>query len=476
MTANGTARRRTKIVATIGPASVGRIDELVAAGMDVARLNFSHGTPADHEAAARAVRDAAARAGRPVAVMVDLAGPKVRLGRLPPDGVVLATGATFTLRRGTEIGDARGAATNHDGLARDLQPGDRISLADGAVELRVSSTGDDVACEVMTGGVLRSHAGVNVPAVRLSLPAITDRDREDLVQARALGADYIAQSFVRQACDVDSLRAALGEPKIPIVAKIETGSAVEAATDILRAADAVMLARGDLGVHVDLERVPLIQKHLTRQAVAMGVPAIIATHMLESMIEEPRPTRAEVSDIANAVLDDADAVMLSGETAIGRHPVAAVQTAARIATETERHGDEFSTPALQMEPGDPAAAVARAAADVTAANPEIAAIACFTETGTTAELLAAARPRVPIAAFCADEAVARRLTLRRAVHPILTDPMTDTDAVMGMLDAGLSRDFGLAPETPVVLVAASPVGKAHTNLLKLHRVGDWSVP
>lgn len=470
------ARRRTKIVATIGPASVGRIDELVAAGMDVARLNFSHGTPADHEAAARAVREASARAGRPVAVLVDLAGPKVRLGRLPPGGVTLATGATFTLRRGPEIGDASGAATNHDGLGRDLQPGDRISLADGAVELRVMSTHDDVACEVVTGGVLRSHAGVNVPAVRLSLPAITDCDRADIVRARALGADYIAQSFVRQAFDVDALRAELGEPTIPIVAKIETGAAVEAAADILHAADAVMLARGDLGVDVDLERVPLIQKRLTRQAVALGVPAIIATHMLESMIEEPRPTRAEVSDVANAVLDDADAVMLSAETAIGRHPVAAVATAARIVAETERHGDEFSAPMLQPQPSDSAAAVARAVAEVTAANPEITAIGCFTETGATAELLAAARPRVPIAAFCADEAIARRLTLYRAVHPMLTDPMPDTDAVIGMLDAGLTRDFGLAAGTPVVLVAASPVGNASTNLLKLHRVGEWSAP
>lgn len=476
MTGDGMARRRTKIVATIGPASVGRIDALVGAGMDVARLNFSHGTPADHEAAARAVRDASARAGRPVAVMVDLAGPKVRLGRLPSGGVVLTAGETFTLRRDMEIGNTQGAATNYEGLAGDLQSGDRISLADGAVELRVTSIGGDVVCEVVIGGVLRSHAGVNVPAERLSLPAITYRDRDDVVRARALGADYIAQSFVRQASDVDALRAALGEPKIPIVAKIETGAAVEAAADILQAADAVMLARGDLGVDVDLERVPLIQKRLTRQAIAMGIPAIIATHMLESMIDEPRPTRAEVSDVANAVLDDADAVMLSAETAIGRHPVAAVQTAARIATETERHGDEFPTPALEPEPGDSAAAVARAAADVTAANSEIAAIACFTETGTTPELLAAARPRVPIAAFCADEAVARRLTLRRAVHPFLTDRMPDTDAVIGMLDAGLSRDFGLAPGAPVVLVAASPVGKASTNLLKLHRVGEWAAP
>ena len=236
-----------------------------------------------------------------------------------------------------------------------------------------------------------------------------------------------------------------------------------------------MLARGDLGVDVDLERVPLIQKRITRQAVSMGTPAIIATHMLESMIEEPRPTRAEVSDIANAVLDDADAVMLSAETAIGRHPVAAVRTAARIAAETERNGAEFTAPTLQPQPSDPAAAVARAVADVTAANPQIAAIACFTESGKTAELLAGARPRVPIAAFCADAAVARRLTLHRAVHPILTDPMPDTDAVIGMLDAGLSRDVGLAAGTPVVLVAASPVGKASTNLLKLHRVGEWPV-
>ena len=465
--------RRTKIVATIGPASLARLDELVAAGMDVARVNFSHGTPDEQAAAVKAVRGAAEHAGRPVAVMVDLAGPKVRLGLLRDGHAELKAGAMFRLRTGDDIGDSDGASTNHPGLANDLQPGDRVSLADGAVELRVRSTADEVATDVIAGGTVRSRAGVNVPGGRLSLPAITDRDRRDIVRLRELGVDYVAQSFVRRAADVHSLREAIGEPRIPIVAKIETGAAVEAADEILEVAEAVMIARGDLGVDVELERVPLIQKEITRQAVRCGRPAIIATQMLESMTVSPRPTRAEVSDVANAVLDNADALMLSAETAIGAHPVEAVRAAASIAVETEQRGSAFVAASPPADPDDPAEAVARAAAEVAAADSEIAAVACFTESGRTAELLSRARPRVPIAAFCAQPAVARRLALYRAVYPFIAKPMPDTDAVIGMLDARLQSDLGAAPGTQVVLVAASPVGQARTNLLKLHRVGDW---
>jgi pyruvate kinase len=405
--------------------------------------------------------------------MVDLAGPKVRIGPLHDGEAKLAAGTVFKLRSSETLGDSTGASTNHPNLPDDLQPGDLVSLADGAVELRVTSVNDEVVTEVVTGGTLRSRAGVSVPSDRLSLPAIMEKDLEDITRVREFGVDYIAQSFVRRAADVHELRDVLGKPPIPIVAKIETGAAVDAVDDILEAADAVMLARGDLGVDVELERVPLIQKEITQRAVQRSRPIIIATQMLESMTGSPRPTRAEVTDVANAVLENADAVMLSSETAIGAYPVTSVQTAARIASETELHGAAFVASSPRWIPEDPAEAVARAAAEIAAANSSIAAIACFTESGRVAQLLSQARPRVPIAAFCAHQTVARRLTLHRAVYPFIAEPMSDTDAVIGMLDAGLQNDLGLDPGTEVILVASSPARQGTTNLLKLHRIGDW---
>ncbi|MGC8635279.1 MAG: pyruvate kinase [Candidatus Limnocylindrales bacterium] len=331
--------RSTKLVCTIGPASANRLPELIEAGLDVARINFSHGTPDEWAASVAAVRKAAQSANRPVAVLADLPGPKVRLGNFAADAVQLVEGARFVLRAQTGPGDQTGVDTSYPRLARDLQPGDRVLLADGAAELRVVAVvQDDVETEVVRGGVVRSHQGVNVPSERLSIDALTDRDRQGARVATELGVDYVAQSFVRRADDVRALRRLLGDSAPPIVAKIETAAALGAIDEIVAVSDALMVARGDLGVELPFEEVPLLQKMLLRKALAAGLPSIVATQMLESMINAPRPTRAEASDVANAVLDGADAVMLSAETAVGAYPIEAAAAAVRIVEAVERGG------------------------------------------------------------------------------------------------------------------------------------------
>src|SRR3954449_12723202 len=345
---------RTKLVCTLGPASASPslVQGLVRAGTSVFRLNFSHGKAEDHERMVRLVRDAEETTGRPLAVLVDLPGPKARLGEMGHDPVAVRSGQRFELRPGGGA-DERGASTTYPGLAADLRAGDRVLLADGAVELTVAElAGDVVRTECVAGGAVRSGQGVNVPAERLGLPPVTDRDREGLARALDLGADFVAQSFVRAPSDVRELRAVMGDRYVPIIAKIETRPAVDDIEGILVEADAVMIARGDLGVELPMEQIPLIQKELIRASRAAGGrlaggdpgadlpmeqipliqkelirasraagrPAIVATQMLESMIHASRPTRAEANDVANAVLDGADAVMLSGETAVGDYP------------------------------------------------------------------------------------------------------------------------------------------------------------
>ncbi len=311
--------------------------------MDVARLNFSHGSPASRAAAATAVRASSAAAGQPIAILADLAGPKIRLGELSGGTIALEPGRSFTLTtraRGTPGGVA-GASVSYRRLAADVRPGDRVLLADGAAELRVTAVDDDtVETEVARGGTIRSRAGVSIPSERLTTSALTAKDRADVPQAVELAADLVAQSFVRRADDVEALRRLLGADGPSIVAKIETRAAVDDFDRILSAADAVMIARGDMGVELAYEEVPIIQKQLVRRALDRGVPSIVATQMLESMITSPRPTRAEASDVANAVFDGADAIMLSGETAIGAYPVLAAEAAARICRLCEERGSE----------------------------------------------------------------------------------------------------------------------------------------
>lgn len=438
--------------------------------MDVARLNFSHGTDAERATVVESVRRESEEAGRPVGVLADLSGPKVRLGPFATGEAEVEAGARFVLRPGGGPGDPSGAATTHPGLAGDLRPGDTLFLADGAVELRVDACRDDeVVTEVVRGGAVPSGAGVNVPAGRLSVPAITEKDGRDLARALELGADFVAQSFVRRAEDLAELRA-LADPRIQLVAKIETRAAVEDADRIMREADVLMLARGDLGVEIPFEEVPIVQKDLTRRAIDAGVPIIIATQMLESMTSAPRPTRAEASDVANAVVDGADAILLSAETAIGRHPVEAARAAIRICRVAERGSAAQAKGSDVRDPEPEPQRIARAAA-LLSRDGEVAAIACFTRTGRTAGLVSALRPTVPVIAFSPEPSVVRRLTMQRAVIPRACELPHDTDEMMEMM-VGRLREEDLVPAgVLVVLVASTPVGAAHTNLLKVHRVG-----
>lgn len=465
---------RTKLVCTLGPATNTPkfVRGLITAGASIFRINFSHGTPEDHARAVELVRAAEAESGRALALMADLPGPKVRLGTVDPDPLRFAPGQVFALWPDGK-GNRDGAATTYPGLANDLRVGDRVLLADGAVELSVTKIeGPIVRTECVRGGVVRSGQGVNVPAERLGLPAVTDRDREGLVRALDLGVDLVAQSFVRGPEDVVELRALMGERVVPIIAKIETKPAVEAIEAILDATDALMVARGDLGVELPMEEIPLLQKDLMRAARAAGRPVIVATQMLESMIRAPRPTRAEATDVANAVLDGADGIMLSGETAIGRYPFEAAAAATRIAESVESHGDQYRAAQPPCRHTGEGPAVAHAAAAVALEDRDVVAITCYTETGRTARLLSAERPLRPVYAFIPQEGVRRASTMLWGVTPLPARKPVDTDEMIALMDEGLQSNGLARPGDAVVMAAASPAGKTTTNMLKVHRVGS----
>ncbi len=473
--------RRSKLVCTLGPASSSpeTVRALVDAGMDVARINFSHGTRSDHERGLRQVRAAAEEAGRTVAALADLSGPKVRLGALAGGEIHLKPGSVFVLRPDNgRPGDESAAGTNHPGLARDLRPGDPVLLADGAVELVVREVSEAVVTEVVKairGGRVSNRAGVNIPAKRLSLPPITEKDRTDLKDALELGFDLVAQSFVRSAADVTALRDLMAERRVPIVAKIENRAAVEDAAAIARTADATMVARGDLGVEIPLEQIPVVQKELIRTCRAAGAPTVVATQMFESMLTSARPTRAEVSDAANAVLDGADAVLLSGETAIGHYPEEAARTAVLVAETAEREGRAFRLSLPESSLRSEGQAIARAACRVVGGAIDVAAIACFTRTGRTATLIAAERPDVPVYAFASNPSLVRALAAVWGVSPLLADTPPDVDSMIAMMDRRLSDDRLVTHGRTVVMVGAAPIGRAHTNLLKVHQLGSPGV-
>lgn len=442
--------------------------------MDVARINLTHQRDEeDRDRLVAAVRDAAAEAGRAVGILTDLSGPKVRLGELDGGAVTLEAGAAFALRAEGGPGDAAGVPISYPELGADLEPGDRVFLADGAVELRVVEARDEeVVTEVVRAGTIRSRAGVNVPAERLRLPAITEQDERDLQWIRRTEVDLVAQSFVRRAEEVRVLSDLLREDPAIVMAKIETGPAVEDIDRILEAADAVMIARGDLGVELPRERIPVVQKHLVDRANRAGVPAVVATEMLESMKASPRPTRAEAGDVAGAALDGAAAVLLSAETAIGEYPVEAARTAATILRVAETEGQRFMTATVEeTRQGTETSAIAHAAA-AAVGECGAGAVACFTRTGLTGRLLAGVRLRVPVYAFSHDERVVRRLTIFRGVRPMRSDPPEDTDAMIAMMDRRLREEGVVRDGALVIMVASSPVGEGHTNLLKVHRVGS----
>jgi pyruvate kinase len=468
---------RTKLVCTLGPASATpkMVRGLVEAGASVFRINCSHGTTDDHARGVAIVREVEESTGLALAVLADLPGPKVRLADVHPDPYTFRPGQRFELRAEGPP-DVNGAATTYPGLAGDLREGDRILLADGAVELTVIVAEKDmVVTECVRAGTVRSRQGVNVPAERLGLPPVTDRDREMLRQVLELGADLVAQSFVRDPTDIEQLRDAMGDRRVPIVAKIETRPAVEDFERILDVADAAMVARGDLGVELPMEEIPLIQKRLLRAARIAGRPVIVATQMLESMIRSPRPTRAEANDVATAVLDGADAIMLSGETAVGDYPFEAASAATRIARAVESEGAEYRAAQPPCMHAGEAAAVAHAAASIVAEDSDVVAITCYTTTGRTAALLSAERPRVPIHAFIPDVDVRRANGLVWGVETHGAGRPDDTDQMIAMMDQALRAAGVAADGDTVVMAAAMPAGRTTTNMLKVHQVGLMEV-
>lgn len=475
--------RRTKIIATIGPASntPETVMRLIEAGMDVARLNFSHGTQEEHARNIAMLRDCAAQARRPLALLQDLQGPKIRTGRLVQGRVVLLRpGARFTITTREIDGTAEGVSTTYEDLPRDVQRGDRILISDGLIELQVVETnGHEVQTEVLFGGELREHQGINLPGVRVSSPSLTTKDAEDLAFGLAQGVDYVALSFVRQAADIIDIkeRIAVTGKDVPVIAKIEKPEALDDIGGIVKHADAIMVARGDLGVEIPTERVPPTQKMLIHTANDAAVPVITATQMLDSMIRNPRPTRAEASDVANAIFDGSDALMLSGETATGLFPVQSVQMMARIilaAEDSGRYSDHVPDATITPQRDIPHAISAAARAIVEALP--IRAIVAFTRSGLTARLISFQRPTVPIMAFTPSEAVYHRMNLFRGVIPFRSQYAESLSKLSRMaFDTLLSRNL-IQTGDMIVLMGGYPVAaRSSTNFLKVLKVNPMGL-
>jgi pyruvate kinase len=468
--------RRAKIVCTIGPAvsTAEMIDRLVRTGMDVARLNFSHGSPEEHTRRAEWVRRASGHHQKPVAILADLQGPKIRTGKVAGGRPVkLRAGQTVVITTKPVACTAACISTNFQALPRAVRRGDRILLSDGEIELRVRGVrGRKVVCKIENGGELGDHKGINLPGVKLRLPSLTAKDRRDLGFALKLGANYIALSFVRTAADVVAAKSAIARlgKNTPVIAKIEKPEAIENLDAILGVADGVMVARGDLGVEMSLEKVPVVQKQIIARARDFRLPVITATQMLDSMKSNPRPTRAEASDVANAVFDGSDALMLSGETAVGRYPLATVAMMDRIIREAEAsvvRQPRRRSPGDLSVPETVAEAVCHAADEL-----RMKVIAVFTESGSSARLVSKYRPPIPIIAFSPKQETRRRLSLLWGVLPRTIEAVRDIDEVSLIAERRL-REEGLAKQGDVVgIIAGTPFGIAgSTNLMKLHVVG-----
>src|SRR5216684_2033235 len=468
--------RHSKIVCTIGPASrtPRMIDRLLSAGMDVARLNFSHSTHEEHAKSISMLRAAAIEHEKPIAILADLQGPKIRTGALAGGGpVLLLAGHKFVITTARVLGDSTRVSTIFRPLPREVHRGDRILLSDGLIELRVEKVrGGEVICEVINGGALGEHKGINLPGVELRVPAVTKKDREDLAFALKQGADYIAVSFVRRPVDVlvaKSLIRRWGKDT-PVIAKLEKPEAIENLDGILRVADGVMVARGDLGVEMNPECVPVVQKTIIARAREFRRPVITATQMLESMTENPRPTRAEASDVANAIFDGSDAVMLSAETATGKYPVEAVGMMARIIEEAEASIREFPRPAAQEQlkvAGTVAELVCHASREL-----HMKLIAVFTHSGFTARLVSRYRPLVPIVAFSPEAETRRRMALIWGVCPRKIEDVRKVDGLAAVAEKRLLGE-GLVRKGDVIgIVAGTPMGiRGTTNFMKFHVIG-----
>ena len=466
--------RKTKIVCTLGPATTDQatIRKLIAAGMDVARVNMSHGSHGEHECRIHAVRAAAMKEGRIVAIMGDLAGPKIRLGEIAGGTALLRAGQKFILTTRDVQGDSARASVNYGHLPSEVRRGDAVLLADGALELKVlEATSTDVICTVVVGGTISSRKGVNLPSTPLRISAVTERDKEDIAFAVGQEIDYIAVSFVRKAQDVSDARAALEKlgASIPVISKIEKPEALPKLAQIAEISDGLMVARGDLGVEIPFERVPVVQKEIIRKSRIYGKPVITATQMLRSMVESPRPTRAETTDVANAIIDGTDAVMLSEETAVGKYPVEACAAMSAISLEAESAmaQDWFpraAEPALKM---DIQGAIAHAVLDASR-HPDVTVIVTPSAKGATPMMVSRLRPQKPIMMLTEDEHVARRFALVWGVTPVVYEMPTDLDEIFALAGREAQKRGMLSPGGLAVVTAGFPIFGTPTNLVYIH--------
>jgi pyruvate kinase len=470
--------RRAKIVCTMGPASRSQesIDRLMQAGMDVARLNFSHGTHEEHARTIADLRAVSFRHEKPLGILADLQGPKIRTGLLEGrQPVMLETGQKFFITSRSLLGSAAGVSTTYKALPREVSKGHRILLSDGLIELRVRGVrGQDVECEVINGGELGEHKGINLPGTKLKVAALTGKDRRDLAFALKQGVNYVAMSFVRRAADVKAAQQAIARAgkNTPVIAKLEKPEAIENLEEILSVTDGVMVARGDLGVEMSPEVVPVVQKHIISRARDFRLPVITATQMLESMTLNPRPTRAEASDVANAIFDGTDAVMLSAETASGKYPRETVAMMDRIIREAE--GSITASRDRRRRPGEHLS-VAEAVCDSichAADDLKMKVIAVFTESGSTARLISKYRPRCPIIAFSPNQETRRRLSLFWGVIARTIHEVKDIDSLAKVAQKRLLEEKLVEKGDVVGLVAGTPLGiRGTTNFMKLHQIG-----
>lgn len=468
----------TKIIATVGPAcsDARMIGQLIDAGVNVFRLNASHGSAEEREGWIETIRAESRQRELHIGILLDLQGPKIRLGKFENGQATLVPGADFTITVEEILGNETIASTTYADFARDLKPGDRVLLADGSLELRVlDADGVRARCTVVTGGVIKDNKGINLPGAQLSTPSLTRKDMADLQAGLTKGIDMVAMSFVRRPSDVLRLRLFLEEKgaDIPIIAKIEKPEAVETIAEILQESDGVMVARGDLGVEMPMEKVPFIQKSIIEKARRVGKFVITATQMMESMIEKPFPTRAEVSDVANAIYDGTDAVMLSAETSVGKFPVETVRMMVRTAAQAEdsarRHGFRELLNREYVTHAEIVADSAYRAARMSQAT----AIVVFSASGSSARLVSKFRPPVPIFVFTASEKVARMLSIVYGVQSVVAKETASTDEMMAQMDRTMLERGYVKPRDSVVFVAGQPIGRpGTTNLMKLHRIGE----
>ncbi len=468
--------RRAKIVCTMGPAvdSPEKVRELIAAGMNMARLNLSHGGHPEHQARLDRVREAAKEAGVPIAILVDLQGPKIRLARFKAGPHDLVRGDVFTITTDEVEGTKERVGTTYKGLPGDCKPGDRILIDDGKVTVEVVEVkGNDVVTKVIEPGAVSNNKGINLPGVAVSVPALSEKDMDDLRWGLRAGADFIALSFVRSADDIVDVHRIMDEVgiRIPVIAKIEKPQAVANLQGIVNAFDGIMVARGDLGVELPIEEVPLVQKHCIELAREAAKPVIVATQMLDSMITNSRPTRAEATDCANAVLDGADALMLSGETSVGEFAIEAVQTMARIISHTEQGGMDMIRP-MKSTPKTKGGAITKAATEV-GAIVGAKYLVTFTQSGDSARRTARLRSPIPILAFTPEVGTYNRMALDWGVEPELTPMVKHTDEMVMQADTLLISTKRCTEGELVVIVAGSPPGiPGSTNAMRVHRVGD----